>query len=195
MQEINKEILLYLNSLLDYKFVENFVLIFADGPILLLPLFLVFYWIYFTYKLKLPEKKIGLLHIFYSCVIAIVINLIIQQLFHFDRPETAIEWTWKLILSHIPDASFPSDHAAVSIAFLTWLFLAWYKKVAYVFLILAVCMNISRVIAGVHWPFDILIWALVWTIWWFLSFKIALKNKYFQKVNDMIIKLSTFFKL
>jgi membrane-associated phospholipid phosphatase len=48
-------------------------------------------------------------------VLAVIINLIIQQFFFFERPETLIT----PILKHIPDASFPSDHTSVSFAFLT----------------------------------------------------------------------------
>lgn len=195
MQEINKQILIYLNSLLDYNFIENFVLIFADGPIFFIPLFLIFFWLYFTYAKKKVEEKKKLLYIFYACFIAIVINLIIQKIFHFDRPETAIEWTGKLILSHIPDASFPSDHAAVSIAFLTALFLANYKKIAFIFLVFAIFMNISRVIAWVHWPFDIVVWALVGIIWAFISFKVINNFKITQKINDLLIKVAWYFKL
>jgi len=35
-----------------------------------------------------------------------------------DRPEEHLKAGGKLLLDHLPDASFPSDHATVSIAFL-----------------------------------------------------------------------------
>jgi membrane-associated phospholipid phosphatase len=50
-------------------------------------------------------------------------------------------------MSHIPDASFPSDHTAVSIAFVTALFLSGYKKIAIIFLPFALIMNVSRIIS------------------------------------------------
>jgi len=56
---------------------------------------------------------------------------------------------------NIPDASFPSNHATVSIAFLTSLFLAKYRIIAFLFLVPAILMNLSRVTMQLHWPFDI----------------------------------------
>jgi undecaprenyl-diphosphatase len=120
LQNINKEILLSLNSLTDIKIISDIVYIFADAPIFLIPLFLLCFWIY---KRKDNIKKEQLLLIFYSIVFAVAINIVIQQFVHLERPETALHGATKLLLKHIPDASFPSDHASVSFAFLTSLFL------------------------------------------------------------------------
>jgi hypothetical protein len=80
LQEINKELLISLNSLTQYEFVQTFVLCFADTPILFLPIFLISLWIYFTYKKNttiiseinltknLLEKE-NLIYIFYSAVL------------------------------------------------------------------------------------------------------------------------------
>jgi hypothetical protein len=91
MQEINKELLIYLNSLLQYPIIEKITFVFADIPIFFLPIFLVVVWLYYTYKNKNVNKKKDLLFIFYSCVIAITINLIIQHFVSIDRPETVLE--------------------------------------------------------------------------------------------------------
>ncbi len=193
MQELNKQLLQYLNGLLDYPAIESMVRVMADGPIFLLPAFLLFGWFYFAYK-KDDNSKRNLLHIFYATVLGIIISLIIQQFVNIDRPETAIEWTGKLILDHIPDASFPSDHATVSFAFLAALFLAWYRRLAYIYLPLCIIMNLSRVIAWVHWPFDILAWAFVWTGSAYIVFKHR-ACKCLEKVDAFILKIAWFFKL
>lgn len=195
MQELNEQILIYLNSLTSNKIIASISSIFADSPIFILPLFLIISWIFFTYKVKDNEKKKNLLFIFYSTVIAIIINLIIQNLFHFDRPETVLEWAWNLILKHLPDASFPSDHAAVSFSFLSALFLANYKKTAYILIIPFLIMNISRVILGVHWPFDVLVWSIIWIISAFISFKLLKKCNIIIKLNDCILKIMNYIKL
>lgn len=206
LQEINKELLISLNSLTQYEFVQTFVLCFADTPILFLPIFLISLWIYFTYKKNttiiseinltknLLEKE-NLIYIFYSAVLWIIISLIIQQIIHIDRPEEAIKWVWMLLLDHIPDASFPSDHATVSVAFLTSLFLAWYKKTWFIFTPFVIFMLLSRVILWVHWPFDILVWSLVWIISSFVVFKYITKIKTINKVNKFLIKIMSFIKL
>jgi len=206
LQEINKELLIYLNSLTQYEIIQKIATFFADSPIFFLPLFLLWYWIYYTYKKdntiiseinltkNLLEKE-NLIYIFYSVVLWIIISLIIQQLVYIDRPETVLEWAWKLLLKHIPDASFPSDHATVSIAFLTSLFFSWYKKVWYIFLPFVILMLLSRVIVWVHWPLDILAWTIVWIFSSFIIFKYITKVKIINKINKFIIKIMWFIKL
>ncbi len=193
MQEINKELLVWLNGLLQYPIVESIVSIMADGPIFLLPLFLLFGWFFYTYK-KQTDNKIKLLHIFYATVLWIIISLIIQQFVNIDRPETAIKGTGKLILDHIPDASFPSDHATVSFAFLMGLYLWGYRRLFYIYLPLCIIMNLSRVIAWVHWPFDIIAWAIVWISSACIIFKVQ-AHICIKKIDELILKISWFFKL
>lgn len=195
MKELNKELLLYLNSLLDNPIIEKIALLFADFPIFFLPIFLVIMWIYYTYKDKNIYKKINLLFIFYSCVIAVILNIVIKCFTNVERPETVIEWVWKLLLDHIPNASFPSDHSAVWIAFVVWLFFAWYKKTSTIFLIPVIIMLISRVILWVHWPTDILAWIIVWIISAFISFKILKNNKIIKKLNNLLLKIASYIKL
>lgn len=198
MQEINIELLQYLNNLSQYSFIDKFVKIFVDGPILLIPIFLLWYWIYYSYtknKIDFFEKKSDLILIFIWIVIWLSISLIIQQIVHIDRPEQHLQAWAKLLLDHLPDASFPSDHATVSIAFVFWLLFAWYKKYFWIFLVLMIFMNISRVIAWVHWPFDILWWSIVWFSWAFVSFKYLKKIKLVKNLNLKIIKLLNYIKL
>lgn len=206
LQEINKEILISLNSLINYSFIQKMVLFFADFPIFFLPIFLLWTWLYYTYK-KNPTiisnidltknllEKEKLLYIFYSIVLWLLISLLIQQIIHVDRPEEAIKGVWKLLLDHIPDASFPSDHATVSIAFLTSLFLAWYKKTWLIYTIPVVLMLLSRVILWVHWPFDIIVWALVWIFSSFVTFKYIYNIAFIKKFNQFIIKMMWYIKL
>jgi len=172
---LNKEILIYLNSLWENTIIEKIVICFSDTPIFFLPIFLITVRVY--YSIKKINKKESLLFIFYSTAIALIISLFIQQIFEVERPETVINWVWKLLLKHIPDASFPSDHATVSFAFLTWLFLANYKKTFYFFLPFVLLMWTSRIIAWVHWPLDILVWAIVWI---FKAFKSLNFLKYYK---------------
>lgn len=195
MQELNKELLIYLNSLLDYPIVEKISLVFVDLPIFFLPIFLIFAWIYYTYKEKNIKRKKDLLFIFYSCAVAVAINLVIKQFVYIDRPETVIDWVWKLLLDHIPDASFPSDHAAVSIAFLVWLIYANYPKTAIIFAIPVLIMNLSRIILWVHWPLDVLCGMIIWIIWATISFSFLKKKKFMDKLNDFILKVASYIKL
>jgi undecaprenyl-diphosphatase len=194
LQDINKDILIYLNSFTNNDIFKNIVLCFSDTPIFFLPIFLIWFWLYYTYNNQ-NVKKNNLLFIFYSIFIWIVISLTIQQFVVVSRPEDIINWTGLLLISHIPDASFPSDHATVSVAFLTSLFLSWYKKYWYIFSIFVILMLLSRVMAWVHWPLDILAWTIIWIWTSFFTFKFLIKKDFIKNLNNYIIKLASFFKL
>lgn len=196
IQEINKNTLIYLNSLLEINLIDKITLCFADTPIFFLPIFLVWSWLYYSYNKKSSLiNKENLLLIFYSVVLWLIVNLTIQQIIHIDRPEEALKWVWKLLLDHIPDASFPSDHAVVSVSFLTSLFLAWYKKIWLIFTPFVILMILSRVILWVHWPLDIIVWSFVWILSSFATFKYLVKFKFVNKLNQFIIKIMLYIKL
>ena len=101
----------------------------ADAPIFFAPVFLVSAWVYWTVKHN-DEKKKDLIFIFFSIVASILTNLVIQHFVDEARPETFVQ----PLIDHLPDASFPSDHAAVSFAFLTSLYLFGYKKIFWIYL-------------------------------------------------------------
>jgi membrane-associated phospholipid phosphatase len=56
-------------------------------------------------------------------------------------------------------------------------------------------MSISRVILWVHWPFDIIVGIIIWIISAIISFKLLKWNKYINKFNNFILKISKIFKL
>lgn len=190
---INIPLLWYLNSFTQNETISTIVYTMADAPIFLLPIFLLVYWFYFQSKKDVDGKK-KLLFIFYSAIIAIVISSMIQIFVDIDRPEKSLEWAWKLILDHIPDASFPSDHASVGIAFLSSLFLFWFYKAGLIIFPFFIVMLISRVAGWVHWPFDILAGSIVWIISSFIVYK-SQNLTIFKKINWCILKIASYFKL
>jgi len=185
---INHFFSLILNKLVLLNHLEIFIWIFSDLPIFFLPIFLILFWLY--YNIKKINKKDTLLYVFYASTLWIIINIIIQQFFKVQRPETFI----KPILKHVPDNSFPSDHAAISFAFLIALYLFWYKKTFWIFLPFVLIMWLSRIAWWLHWFFDILVWAFVWILTAFFIYKIH-NHKYIQNLNKIIIKLAWFLKL
>lgn len=175
----------YLNSFTQFGWLDAILPIFADVPIFLIPLFLVGYWIYAT-KMKNISIKNNLLFIFYADLISGWLNLFIQQFFYVERPATFLQSKWAFILSHIPDNSFPSDHAAIGTAFIIALALFGYKKTAYVLTPIFILMFLARIIGGVHYPFDILGWILVGIVWAYLIWKTQNIN-FIKKLNQVII--------
>jgi len=87
------------------------------------------------------SEKSKLLMIAYSIIFAILTSLLIQHIFKIDRPDSIIS----PILKHVPDASFPSDHATVSFTFLFALLFFGFKKTFYRFLPFVILMNFSRI--------------------------------------------------
>lgn len=191
--EINKPFLIYLNSFTDNEIIANIIYLMADIPIFFIPLFLVWYWIFFSIK-KDNYKKNKLLFIFYSCVLAVLLSIFIQQFVDLDRPEESLKWTSKMILEHIPDASFPSDHASIWIAFVFSLFLFWFTKISYLLLPLFIIMLFSRIAGWLHWPFDIIVWSIVWVLSSFIIYK-SQNLDIFKKINNFLLKISSYFKL
>ncbi len=194
IENFNTTWLVFFNNFAQWDFWIEFFAYIADLPIFFLPIFLVFTWLYYVIKNK-NEQKIALLFLLYSTFVALFINIIIQKLVHFDRPETALENSGNLILEHIPDASFPSDHTAVSIAFVTALYLFGFRKIALVFLPFAFAMNISRIVVGVHWPLDVIVGTIIGFLSAIFVYKVVQHFEIIKKLNIQILKIAAFFRL
>lgn len=189
--DINNYILKLFSDFIINNDLEKIIGLFADIPIFFLPLFLIFSWFYFTFFQININKKKDLILIFIGVSISISVNLVLQQFFYESRPITFVE----VILNHIPNNSFPSDHATVSVAFLTGLFLAWYKKTFYIFLPFVIIMNISRIAWWIHWFFDIIAWVIIWFISGVIVFKYLKINTRIDKLTILIIKFFNSLKL
>lgn len=194
IENFNTYWLLFLNDFASWETSATIFWYIADLPIFFLPIFLVVMWIYYAKNGKDEQKK-SLLFLFHSTLVALVINIIIQKFIHFDRPESALQNSGRLILEHIPDASFPSDHTAVSIAFVTALYLFGFRKVALIFLPFALMMNTSRVIVGVHWPLDVIAGTIIGCLSAIFVYKVLQNKEIVKKLNLLIIKLASFFRL
>ncbi len=72
--------------------------------------------------------------------------------------------------------SFPSGHATLFSALAVAIYVV-HKKVGYVFMFFALIIGLSRIVAGVHFPVDILAGFAIGTA---ISFTI---NKYFYKIS------------
>ena len=74
------------------------------------------------------------------------------------RPRPELTDTVKPLISHIPDNSFPSGHAIYAGASVTAAFLFLRSKaIAWFLLFFGSIMVLCRVIAGIHYPGDIIV--------------------------------------
>ena len=88
-----------------------------------------------------------------SAVLALLIALAIQNVYHHDRP--FVERTdVVLLMHHSADASFPSEHTTVAVALAAGLGL-WRWRLGVAALVIALGMGFARVWVGIHYPADI----------------------------------------
>lgn len=83
-------------------------------------------------------------------------------LFYF-RPRPFAVNNVNLLIEHAKNASFPSNHAAISFAIATSIFL-YNRKYGVIALVMAAFISLSRVFVGVHYISDIVAGALIGAI-------------------------------
>lgn len=132
---------------------DYIIRIFALWPVYFAALFFVYLW--FS-----KRKLIALEAVFSGLVAWLIIAKAIAQLVPRARPEEAM-MAAKEIFFHRPTLSFPSDHASFMFAIAFTFYFIGQKKFGHLFLILAILMGAARVIAGIHFPADILAGAAV----------------------------------
>ena len=108
----------------------------------------------------------------------LVIAEIIRQIWHRARP--FIDQNVNLLFSYDNVSSFPSGHAAFFFALSTSVYF-YNKKAGVLFFIASIFISLARVIAGIHWPSDILAGAVVGLFSGWLVHKVC--RKYFSLEN------------
>ncbi len=119
-----------------------------------LPFLLVIGLLVFAFSRKEPREKI---FIFIEGLLAAILSrsVITETIWFFyahPRPYTALNLS---PLVHVPGNSFPSGHAAILFSLATTLYY-FDKRLGGWFFLLAFINGAARIVAGVHWPLDIL---------------------------------------
>lgn len=145
---MNNEIFYFFYNLAHQSiFFDNLIVFFAVYfpylVILLAALFLIFY--------RKSWKEFFL--VFFSSGLAVFFDLIFKYLIHTPRPFVA----FANISGLFPESgyAFPSGHATFFMALAISLFFL-NKKTGYIFMFFALLIGIARIIAGAHFPIDIL---------------------------------------
>lgn len=99
-------------------------------------------------------KREQVVHAIVAVLIAALTATIIKQLFPTVRPYVINGQAIDVIVKPL-DAAFPSGHTAESFALAVTIFMHD-RKIGSIYLILALAIGISRVLANVHYPIDIL---------------------------------------
>jgi len=150
LRNLDHKIFNYLNNFTGCNnFFDNLTIFIAVYLIYFVPLLFVILW--FVYKkmqkVLLKAFSAGLLAWFGLC------NLI-GAIHYRARPFTA-QANAKELVFHRPDRSFPSDHSAFLFAVAFTLWFLGYKKLSAVIFVIAVFVSFFRVVAGIHYPADI----------------------------------------
>ena len=99
------------------------------------------------------QKKKEMLLVFLSGFLAYFMSVILKILFHTFRPFLALPQVHSLFTE--TGHAFPSGHATFFSALAVSLFFL-HKKAGYVFMFFALIIGLARIVAGVHFPIDIL---------------------------------------
>lgn len=147
---MNAQIFQFFNNFAGQNWLlDKVIVFFADQlPFLLIGGILVFLVIHKDKKRGVRDMTVVITAAFAAWSIAHVI----KYLYPHDRP-TMLATTHALLPDH--DASFPSGHATFFTALAVALYF-YHKELAYWYGAGALVIGLSRIAAGVHWPFDIL---------------------------------------
>lgn len=124
---------------------------------------------------RLQDRRAAIIWIAGACLLAYGFNLLIEQVVYEPRP--FISHHVHLLVQHVADSSFPSDHTAWSFAvvgMLAFSLLPWFSstrlkltmngsspiwRTSLIFLLLALLIactiGVARIFVGVHYPGDI----------------------------------------
>lgn len=102
-------------------------------------------------KLKQKTKEFTLL--FFTGFFAWFLSLLLKYLFVEDRPFVSLQGI--VPLWHEVGYAFPSSHSAVFMAIAFAIFLE-HKRMGIYFIFFAIIIGLARIVAGVHYPIDIL---------------------------------------
>lgn len=92
-----------------------------------------------------------------SGVVALLLNVALGFVFYRARPFAVLPpEAVHLLTPHAMDSSFPSDHTTASAAFAAGMWYAPDRDSRWVFTCTAILVGLSRLVAGVHWPSDVL---------------------------------------
>lgn len=175
---MNKELFYFFHSIIERNpSVSPVVFFFAEiFPYIIILSAIIF--ILFQNKYKHEDGLVRIINKCYELILFSVtvlsswgIVVCLKMIFKIPRPFVFLPTVTPLF--YPTDFSFPSGHSAFFSALAGALFIR-HKKVGLLFFLFALCIGISRIIAGVHYPFDILAGLI-------LGFSLALVSNFLIK--------------
>lgn len=161
LQDINIHAFRMINDLgKEFTFLNFPMVVIANYFVVLLALIIILYW--FT---KSKKNKIMILSAAVAFILAEIIGDLAGKLHQNHQPFAELANVNQLIEKAV-DNSFPSDHTILFFSFCVtfWLFKRGWS---FLWILLACLVGISRIWVGVHYPFDVLVGAMIsiFTAW------------------------------
>lgn len=149
---MNQDIFQYLNNFAgQYEWLDSTVVFSAET----LGVFLLFGLVIFLFSNEHEGQGFNnVIVVLGAALFAWGVSWVIKHAYPFPRPFVALDDVTKLIDYGRMD-SFPSGHATFFSAIATVLYF-YHKKIALFYALGALMIGLSRIIAGIHWPVDIL---------------------------------------
>lgn len=164
MNQLDITIFRWLNSWVGYSAFIDWTIIFRAEYLWYIMAGAVIALSVFTFLPRFRQYRKRHLELLYLASVSalsarLVMAELIRYLYHRPRPFVELEGVRQLF-EHSAGGSFPSGHASFAFA-IAAAFYFYYPKTSILFFIAAVNVGAARVIAGVHWPSDILGGAVV----------------------------------
>ena len=151
LDELNQGLFLSINGIVNkFDWLDNLAILNAEY----LPFAFIGVLLYLWFADK-PAGKESSLYSGYTVLLALSISWVIGIFYYHLRP--FVDGLGTTLITHDPDASFPSDHATflMSIA-LTLTSIKETRKLGMTLCLFATIGGLARVVCRVHYPFDIL---------------------------------------
>lgn len=115
-----EQILLSMHKIMTIPFFFHWTPVFADVFVFVYPIYLVILYVYGMVSKKLEEKQAAL-WVFWAAMSSAIFNIIFQIFVVKDRPDVVLDLLYQkkedlILYDYLPEASFPSDHATMSLA-------------------------------------------------------------------------------
>lgn len=189
LMELNIALFYIINQLaVSFPLLAPVAVLLAEYTVLVLPVVFIIYGLSGR-----RDKRLMLISSILAFFLAVIVGRLLGLLHDNEQPFYVLKGANQLI-EHAIDNSFPSDHTMLFFSVCVSFFLykaAW----RYAWLLLAVLVGLSRIVVGVHYPFDVFVGAclgvvasLVFYLWLPRSRLIAQLLDFYEAIELRVLQ-------